>query len=466
MSAPRSAVPPGLAVLAALYVCSPARGGAQPDRPPPSLQLEHAVAFALAHHPSLRVRSAVEVQAASRTTLLRTGYLPQLEAGLQWNRATGNVLAGSLFPMHGTPMVTGPPMPAQFDGGAFGSQATLSAAWDAMGLVQKMAQVDAALLEQRQAQAGTSVRKLEVAYAAADRFLQLAALGATVQAARANVERARTFATLVEARQKSELRPGADLSRARAELALAETQRVRVEQAEAVGRVELAQALGVPGYPVTIATQDLIQALPAEEGRQPTARHPALVEADAAVAAAQAQTRAAQLQYLPRLDLVAALWVRGSGLGDASGAHGLLPDTPNWAAGLVLSWPALEMFGVRARVRLAQAQTDLQSAQREELAQTIASQVDAARATLDAAVRVAQNTPVALAAARATEQQAQARYRAGLADVLAVAEAQRLLAQAESEDAVAHLAILRARLLVARALGDLTPFLAAAAEGR
>jgi outer membrane protein TolC len=143
-----------------------------------------------------------------------------------------------------------------------------------------------------------------------------------------------------------------------------------------------------------------------------------------------------------------------------------LPDTPNWATGLVVSWPALEMFSVRARVRLSQAQTARQRAQREELSQTIKSQVDAARVTLDASTRVAEKSPVALAAARMTEQQAQARYRAGLADVLAVAEAQRLLAQAESEDAVAHIAILRARLLLARAVGDLTPFLSAQAGGR
>jgi outer membrane protein TolC len=193
-------------------------------------------------------------------------------------------------------------------------------------------------------------------------------------------------------------------------------------------------------------------------------RNPSLLEADAGVAAAQAQVHAAALQYLPRLELVAALWVRGSGLYDPSGAHGLLPDTPNWAAGLVVSWPLLELFGARARVRLAQVQTTVQMAQRDELLQAIQSQVDAARATLDAAMRVAQNTPAALAAARATEQQAQARYRAGLYTVLEVAEAQRLLAQVESEDAVARLAIQRARLLICRALGDLEPCLSPPAD--
>jgi hypothetical protein len=41
-----------------------------------------------------------------------------------------------------------------------------------------------------------------------------------------------------------------------------------------------------------------------------------------------------------------------------------------------------------------------------------------------------------------------------------VADAERLLTQAEVNDAVARLQVLRADLLVARAAGDLEPFLA------
>lgn len=432
--------------------------------PPAGLTLPQAIRFAIEHHPSLRTRAAVQAQSAARTGTLRAGYLPQVEVGIQLNRATGNVLPGSLFAMRGVPAVSGPPLPAQLDGGAFGSLASLSASWDVAGLVQRMAQVDAALLVEQQTHAATEVARLEVAYAAADSFLQLAALEAAVRAGHANVARARIFATLVDARQKSELRPGADLSRARAELALAETQLVRTEQAEALGRVQLAQALGAAGSPVGTLSIQLETPVPPTDSPSQTTAHPALREADAALAAARADTHAVALQYLPRVEVAAALWMRGSGLQAANNGYGLLPDTPNWAAGLVVSWPALELFSVLARVRAARAQTALQESQREELAQVLQSQIDAARTTLDATTKVAQNTPIMLAAARATEQQAQARYRAGLATVLDVADAQRLLAQAEIEDATCRIAILRARLLLARALGDLSPFLAVQGE--
>jgi len=46
-----------------------------------------------------------------------------------------------------------------------------------------------------------------------------------------------------------------------------------------------------------------------------------------------------------------------------------------------------------------------------------------------------------------------------LASITEVAEAQRLLAQAEADDAVARLGVWRALLAAAQVRGDLTPFL-------
>ena len=78
---------------------------------------------------------------------------------------------------------------------------------------------------------------------------------------------------------------------------------------------------------------------------------------------------------------------------------------------------------------------------------------------MDGALRVAENTPIQLKAAQEAEIRARARYTAQLANVIEVAEAQRLLAQAEIDDAVARLGVWRALLVAARAHGDLKPFL-------
>jgi hypothetical protein len=69
---------------------------------------------------------------------------------------------------------------------------------------------------------------------------------------------------------------------------------------------------------------------------------------------------------------------------------------------------------------------------------------------------VAQNTPIQLQAARVLEQQSRARYDAGLATIIEVADSQRLLLQAEVGDAVARLGVWRALLADAAARGDLS----------
>lgn len=78
--------------------------------------------------------------------------------------------------------------------------------------------------------------------------------------------------------------------------------------------------------------------------------------------------------------------------------------------------------------------------------------------TVRAARRIADNTPIQLSASRDTEMQTRARYRAGLATVVEVAEAQHLLVQASIEDALARLGVWRALLGLAGARGNLQPF--------
>ena len=74
------------------------------------------------------------------------------------------------------------------------------------------------------------------------------------------------------------------------------------------------------------------------------------------------------------------------------------------------------------------------------------------------------NTPVQVSAARAATDQWTARYRSGLGNIDTVAEAQRLLTQAEIDDALARLGVWRALLGVATAAGDIQPFIGEAGQ--
>jgi outer membrane protein TolC len=78
---------------------------------------------------------------------------------------------------------------------------------------------------------------------------------------------------------------------------------------------------------------------------------------------------------------------------------------------------------------------------------------------VDAARAVAANTPVQVAAAQQSVTQATARYQAGLAGIVEVAEAQNLVAQSEVQDEIARVDVWRALLAQAVADGAIEPFL-------
>ena len=155
---------------------------------------------------------------------------------------------------------------------------------------------------------------------------------------------------------------------------------------------------------------------------------------------------------------------RGSGAnanGSLDGGFaGLGPDRANWAAGVQVVFPnVFDFTSLRARKAVAAASARAETALYDEALLTVTSQQQTAAAMVQAARAVAANTPVQLAAAQQTESQARARYQAGLTNIVEVADAQSLLAQAEVQDELVRIDVWRALLAQAAAQGTLTPFL-------
>ena len=444
----------------ALAVALGASAVATAAAPPSPLSLAQAISYALEHRPDIQLSVARASASEAEVGVGRVAYLPGLSLFAQENRATGDVVAGSIFDMPGLPTTSGATARPSFNAGVFGSALGASFDWN-VDLLQRIAAVDALLAASDRARKGVAAERLRVAYAAGDAYLELAVEGETVRADEVNVERARVFATTVDATVKQQLRPAADASRAAAILSLARIDLARAKEARSIGRARLAEALGAPSARFEIVKGPLLAA-PGEAPRfaSPSPVNPFLLERSAAVVAARQRRRSVGLEYLPRVDLVAALWARGSGYDSTAVAGGLLPDTPNWGAGVAVSWPAMDLFLVRAKLRVQAAELQGEIERQRQVAVDVAGEIDAANGALDGAQAIAKETPTAVASARVTEAQALARYGAGLVSVVDVAEAERILARAEVEDAIARLNVRRAELLLARAVGDLSPFLA------
>jgi outer membrane protein TolC len=199
------------------------------------------------------------------------------------------------------------------------------------------------------------------------------------------------------------------------------------------------------------------------------AAHPLAQAREATREQSRAQEEVLAHTDLPRLYVQSSVFARGSGVNASGtfdgGLDGLGLQRANWAAGVQVLFPNLFDFSsLRARKTAAAASARASTALYDEALLTVTSQQQTAAADLQAARAIAANTPVQLAAAQQSELQARARYDAGLATMVEVAEAQSLLAQAEVQDQLARVDVWRALLAEAVAQGDLDPFLAVARQ--
>jgi len=399
----------------------------------------------------------------------RTAYLPRVDAAAQVNRATRNNVFGLLLPQGTIPSMSGPVLGTNNFGTAWGSAIGTLVTWEPFDFGLRRASVDAATAARAQSEAGLKRTEFEVAVAAADAFLTLAAAQEAVRAAQAAVDRSEVVVRTITALVGAQLRPGADQSRAEAELAAARTQLAQVGQATDVARATLAQFTGMEPAQIAIAAPRLRE-LPPREPVAPLnpAANPVAAEQNAAVEQAQAQLRILARSYFPRFYLQGAAYARGTGAEtdgkNLGGLNGLAPNVQNYALGFSVNFPVFDFAAIRAREAAQSATIRAQQARAELIARELRSQWNTAVAQLEGARNVAANTPVEVSAARAALEQATARYQSGLGTIDSVAEAQRLLTQAEIDDALARLGVWRGLLGVAAASGDVRPFLAEAGQ--
>jgi outer membrane protein TolC len=425
------------------------------------MSFEQAVQFALVHHPAVAGATArIDAARASRD-LAAAGRLPSLDAEALLSGATGNVVAGSFLPLYGVPGSSGPVGTTGLGGGAWATTTALVSTMPLTGLVRAGRLTSARTAAEHAAESGADATRLDVAYAAAAAYLRTMAAAAAQRATLAGVQRARTLLTSTDALVAQQLRPGADLARARAELADADRDEANAERRRAVAEAELAVALGSP-TPVAAADTAVALAPPVAAS---DVEHPLVAEARNSELAASREHDVAALAWWPRIDVVGALWARGSGVA-VNGVvaplmrDGLNPAVSNWALGLEVSWPLLGYPTIAAESRRTDAVAAAASASARAVENEVASLRRAAAADAVGAAVVAARARVALDAARVALDQANARYAAGLSSVADVADALHLLARAESADAVAGIESIAAQLGVARARGSLQALLA------
>ncbi len=455
----------GLALSAVSALATPP---AQPDSSPGPLTIAQAVDDALRNYPSIRVSQEQMNAAAAGIRLAQTAYLPRVDGLAQVNRATRNTFYGLLLPQGIIPGVDG--VQANNAGSVWDSGVGVLVSWQPFDFGLRRANVAAATAALQQALAAANRTRYEISVATTDAFLTVLAAQQTEQAARAATASWDVLLKNIHAQVSAQLRPGADESRVRAELALAQTQLAEAEQAVAVARATVAQFTGLPPSQVNVIPNKLLELPPPDSAETSfqAAANPLALEQNAAIAQQRSQLNSLERTYFPQFSVQGLAAARGTGLetngARLGGANGLAPNVSNFSVGLTVTFPFMDRFAIReqeagqsANLRAAQAQYQL-------IETTLQAQFNIAQATLNGARRVAENTPVEVSSAQTALDQANARYQSGLAPIDDVAQAQRLLVQASIDDALARLNVWRALLQLATARGDLRPFLVLASQ--
>ncbi len=444
-----------------------------PREPSAGYTLGEAVQTAIRNFPTVKTARFKLRAAQADVTLAKTAYLPNLDLMLQEMVATNNVIAGTILPqtIDVIPIQTGQERHGSTFRSRFTSNQGANFNWLLYDFGLRRANVEVAKAQTRVEQGDVRLTELDVAYAAADNYLTTVEAEQTIRAAKATLDRMKAAHLVVHTLVNTGLRPGVDAARADYEVSQAKIGLIQAERGAELSRVDLAERMGIAGSPVAVVADPLVRRPPVRYfGQSDFDAHPLAILRAAIVRREAAKVHSIDREWYPHIWLNSAMWGRGSGFGGGGNraAGGVLPQSANFAVGLTASFPVLDVFEIKARKKRAMWMERAEKAN-FDLAIQILEQKDArARVLLTEAKRIADETPTLVRAARENQIKTLERYKVGLTNIVSVAEAERLLAKAQVEDAIAQVEVWRAILAMGYVQGSLRPFLTlvAAAEGR
>lgn len=419
--------------------------------------------MALHNYPSIAAVQSKSKATAAKIELAKTEYLPRMDLFVQELRGSTNNVLGILFPPLSIPQVAGrQEKPINFDS-VWASNASAFFSWELVDFGLRHSRVKEARVDNDRTNKLLDVTKFAVACEAAEAFFGLVGAQQKVRAQRANVERMRVFAMTVNTLVNSDLRPGVDASRADAELAMAQDRLILAEQEQEIARAIFAERMGL-AEPNVDADPGPLLVIPENSAPmvlQPFEYHPVAVHQSAVIKAVQARLGVLQKEWRPRIYLESGIFSRGSGaqLKPSIAKLGYLPNIPNWAVGFKAEFHVFDIFAIKAREKGQRSLENEERSRYQEVMLRLRSRDSQAKALIDGASRLAKNAPLFLRAAVDTETRSRTRYGVGLNTVVDVAEAERLLTDAQVTYDLAGLGVWRSYLAAAEAHGDLAPFL-------
>jgi outer membrane protein TolC len=432
-----------------------ADAAAEPAGPPHEVHLTLGQAVQFATDPiaaRVAIASALADADDARSREARGKLLPAIDGTASFNRETLNSQDFGLnFP--GLPRRIGPFN--QWDARLHVSQTLFDAA--------SFARWKAAKLQGRVSAENLAAAREDAAAAAAEAYIALQRAEAATGNRAENLELAKQLLALAQSQADAGTATALDLTRAKTALSNATTAQVIAAGERDLARISLARALGLPPLTAVVADQGIsapaigtvandANAAPGAgnadlHGDPSHAARPDLRAAYAALNAAHAGRNAVKAEYLPTI-----------GVGGAFGPNGIQPEhtIETWSVGVQANLPILDGFAREARLDEASANERAAWRRLRDLQDQITAEVASAKIETTTSSDQVRSAAEGLKLAHDEINQAEDRFKGGLAGNIDVIDAQSALVAAEDTDLDAHVAVARAQIHLAHAFGAAT----------
>ncbi|HVN32513.1 MAG TPA: TolC family protein [Thermoanaerobaculaceae bacterium] len=414
-----------------------------PAAPPRVLTLEEALRVASAQQPQLRQATAATQAAVANADAVMSPLLPQVGGSASYQRATGNISARP---------------------GSSTGQTSSSLSWESfpyytLGLSASQLIYDFGQSRSRwrSAQASadaqrTSERTIlsQVFFGVRSAYFQARAAKSAVTVAVDTLANQQKHLDQIQGFVDVGTRPEIDLAQAKTDVANADVQLITAQNAYAIAKAQLNQAMGVEGstdYDVADETQPPVEG---EDDVTDVLLEEAL-KARPEIAALQDDIRAQELNVRAIQGALGPSLVFSAGFTDAGQQTSSLAW--NWDAGLGLSIPIFQGGQTRAQIRQAQANLANVHAQAESERLQVRLEVEQARLTVLAARTALTATGEALVNAKDRLRLAEGRYETGVGSIIELGDAQLALTSAAYQQVQAEYALAQARAGLIKALG-------------
>ncbi len=412
------------------------------------------------NYPLLKAK-LLDVQAAHQAVnVSRSTLIPSMDASYQANYATYNNLTGMAYPQFLIP-ISGPPSSDNNMNGVYGSAASLLLNWQPFTFGQRQAQVDVSKANLQYASADAQNEIFQHKIKVINAYLNAITAEELIKVSENNLKRTEANLQTLQSLVVSGIRPEVDTALLKSELSKARVELLNSKKYKEQTRIYLSQLLAVDD-PQKITDTFYFSKLPAITLTKDSVKHPLLEVYNSNLEISLARKNALNKTMMPTLGMWGTTYARGSGIantGVVNSSDGLNFQRFNYGVGVQLSVPLLQFARINPQLR--QQSLIIQSGQERlnDVQLQLKKQRELADTTLANSLSISEESPLFFESAKFSYNAVQSRYRAGLANISDLMQAQYVLIKAETDLKLSYLGAWKALLYKAAVNGDLNLFI-------